>query len=941
MNKIGLFICFFGFSLAVKSQTADFTYATSNGLFCDPSTIQFTQNSTGNPIGFVWTFGNNTGSNRANPTVTYTNAGSYIVKLIVIYQQTTAVVTKTVVVNPAITASIGYDRNYICLPGVINFTGTSNGNISTYSWDFGDGSGTINTGNNTISHNFSSLGMYNIKLLATDVSGCFDSNSTVITVQIPPINGTAAPSSGCIPANVTFNGNVSVPANSFVTNYSWDFGDGSPPVSTSSNTTNHTYVTTGNFLPSVTIFTSEGCTNKYTFPGVAYGTPPTNLTTYAIKPVICGSDSAGFVSKAITANSYFWDFGDGSSTNVSDTIAQHKYNTLGVKNISVVPAYGGCPGNSGALQINVIGVIAKYNYSNTCTDKKTFSFNNISQGNLSNVSWDFGDGSPAVNTFNAIHTFPASGGFVTKLTVTDTITGCIDIYSQTIYTADPILGNPDSSVCKNASTTFSVTNSFNNPLTTYSWNVVGNLTGNLTDSNYRTNASSFGNFSNYVIILNGIQYCYDTIQLNHSILVKGPDLSFTAPSSLCLNSLYNVTNSSKPYIASDSIILWYWNFGVYDVNDTAYQPQPYLYSYAGGYKATLTAIDKNGCKDSLAKIIIINPIPFLYPIPKTDTLCSGKMDTLIVFHSDSIKWAPSNSLSCATCDTVLTSAIIDTKYYITATNQFSCTATDSISVKVYTPFTAVPISSNNYICLNDSLQLNVDPPGKKIIWSPTNTLSNNSVYGPIASPRQNTIYTATLIDSAGCFTSSTDINVRVNSLPTVDAGPDKIYPFNSIFSINPLYSNNIVSYNWSPLNLVGCSSCPNLNGVATSSNTFFISVTSDSGCIAKDSINIFIECKDANVLMPNAFTPNNDNINDYFYPLTRGIKSIIRFSIYDRFGKLVYEAKNFPPNSKAFGWNGQVKGSDQSTTTVYVYYVEALCDLGEKLLRKGSVVLIR
>ena len=85
--------------------------------------------------------------------------------------------------------------------------------------------------------------------------------------------------------------------------------------------------------------------------------------------------------------------------------------------------------------------------------------------------------------------------------------------------------------------------------------------------------------------------------------------------------------------------------------------------------------------------------------------------------------------------------------------------------------------------------------------------------------------------------------------------------------------------------------------------------------------------------MPNAFTPNNDNLNDYFYPLTRGIKSITRFSIYNRFGKLVFEAKNFPPNDKAFGWNGRIKNADQPTA-VFVYYLEALCDSGENFTKR-------
>lgn len=134
--------------------------------------------------------------------------------------------------------------------------------------------------------------------------------------------------------------------------------------------------------------------------------------------------------------------------------------------------------------------------------------------------------------------------------------------------------------------------------------------------------------------------------------------------------------------------------------------------------------------------------------------------------------------------------------------------------------------------------------------------------------------------------------------------------------------------------------CAKPNGIATYTTNYYLKVTSDSGCIAKDTITIFVDCKDANILMPTAFSPNKDGLNDYYYPLTRGIKYILRFSIYNRKGQLIYEAKNFPPNNKAFGWNGKIKSADQSTSA-FVYFLEALCDVGEKLQRRGSFVLVR
>ena len=190
MNKIILFIYFFSYTFIANSQTADFTYQTSDGLFCNPSTVQFTQTASGTPNGFIWSFGNGTGSNSPNPLVNYTNAGTYNVKLIVIYETNTVTVTKTIVINPSITASIGYDRNYICKPGDINFTGTSNGNIAGYTWDFGDNSGIVVTSANNITHNYSNFGVYKVTLKATDVSGCFATTNTTITVQPPPITGT-------------------------------------------------------------------------------------------------------------------------------------------------------------------------------------------------------------------------------------------------------------------------------------------------------------------------------------------------------------------------------------------------------------------------------------------------------------------------------------------------------------------------------------------------------------------------------------------------------------------------------------------------------------------------------------------------------------------------------------------------------------------------------
>jgi len=72
----------------------------------------------------------------------------------------------------------------------------------------------------------------------------------------------------------------------------------------------------------------------------------------------------------------------------------------------------------------------------------------------------------------------------------------------------------------------------------------------------------------------------------------------------------------------------------------------------------------------------------------------------------------------------------------------------------------------------------------------------------------------------------------------------------------------------------------------------------------------------------------------------RGIKKITKFLIYNRTGQLMYQAKDIDPASTSLGWDGRFKGEPQAAGS-YVYFLEALCDVGETITRQGSFVLLR
>ncbi len=89
------------------------------------------------------------------------------------------------------------------------------------------------------------------------------------------------------------------------------------------------------------------------------------------------------------------------------------------------------------------------------------------------------------------------------------------------------------------------------------------------------------------------------------------------------------------------------------------------------------------------------------------------------------------------------------------------------------------------------------------------------------------------------------------------------------------------------------------------------------------------------IFIPTAFTPNNDGKNDILKPIPVGITRIDFFRIYNRFGQLIYETKEYLK-----GWDGNVAGTPQASGT-YVFSAQGVDYTGKTIFKKGTVVLIR
>ncbi len=245
-----------------------------------PLTVQFTDTSTGNPTAWNWNFGDgSTNSTIENPSHTYANAGTFTVSLTVTSsggatssKSGTITVTNSTPPPPPLAAGFTANPTSGQAPLTVQFTDTSTGNPTAWSWNFGDDS--TNSTIENPSHTYANAGTFWVTLTVTGSGGATSSQSGTITVTNstpppPPLAAsfTANPSSGQAPLTVQFTDT----STGNPTAWSWNFGDGS----TGSTTENpsHTFNKAGNFTVTLTV-TGAGSATSSKSETITVSNPP-------------------------------------------------------------------------------------------------------------------------------------------------------------------------------------------------------------------------------------------------------------------------------------------------------------------------------------------------------------------------------------------------------------------------------------------------------------------------------------------------------------------------------------------------------------------------------------------------------------------------------------------------------------------------------------------
>ena len=153
-------------------------------------------------------------------------------------------------------------------------------------------------------------------------------------------------------------------------------------------------------------------------------------------------------------------------------------------------------------------------------------------------------------------------------------------------------------------------------------------------------------------------------------------------------------------------------------------------------------------------------------------------------------------------------------------------------------------------------------------------------------------------------------------------------------------STDSIIYQWSPLTDLVCADCPRTIAQPFFTTNYELLIMDESGCEAIDEVLISVD-KPRNVYIPNVFSPNGDGINDAFLVYTsKEVDLIVTLKVFDRWGELVFEGNDFPPNDIREGWTGNFK-EESMNPGVFVYVAVVRFLDGTEIQYQGDVTLLR
>lgn len=573
-------------------------------------------------------------SNQLNPNFRFNTGGTKTIKLTLTSPdgQCTGDTTVTVFVEAPV-ASATVTPTYSCSePVMLNFTGTSSGIVS-WVYLFSDGT-TSNDQNpshlyidyDTTTHSLEGLTLDSTLLNVTTAAGCVA--TTKIYTEIYTPNALFLPDvvDGCAPLDVIFADQSISKEN--ITDWHWDFGDGTTLDATNNNDVPHQYTQAGEYTVQLIIVNSAGCTDT-SYQQIIYVGESITLDFSVDKTDICPGDTVHFMDLTnnlnIDAFHYYTD-GDRMSHCAPDGNPAWVFHETGPQDVTLIAIYNGCHSTlTKPNLINVNGPISKIHYDMDCGTPFDFNFTSLA-GDADSIFWDFGDGSDTMMVSPITHTYAATGDYTVTLRSTNITSGCpesidtVNIFVRDIKADFPL----DPKVCKgkdlmlNASTSQDV-NGFCNK--GYQWNSSERRPITVGEPVLPFEFSFGGSGDQWVeLIVDDVNGCRDTLR-KFTRVFSAEAAIFPTDTLICLPNSIDFTSTSA---GDTTLSSWTWDFGDGQMGNG----QAITHNFNPPntvFNITLTVKDVLGCEGQGSAVVnVYQPTSIITTFPSPPNICLGE-----------------------------------------------------------------------------------------------------------------------------------------------------------------------------------------------------------------------------------------------------------------------------------------------------------------------------
>ncbi len=385
----------------------------------------------------------------------------------------------------------------------------------------------------------------------------------------------------------------------------------------------------------------------------------------------------------------------------------------------------------------------------------------------------------------------------------------------------------------------------------------------------------------------------------------------------------HTTSSNDTTLCADSTILFANGHGGQD---------PYSYTWSNGDTTSTSNINPSSstiytvtvsdlCNTSIVDSIDVK-VSFPVIQPDFDSICPGETALLSAKANGAQCFVWSNG---ATTDSISVSPASSSWYHVTVTDTLGCSAIDSVLCFV-NPEPVLQLTPDTTICEGNDATLNASG-GDFYKWSTGDTVNSISV-----SPSSDMTYSVTATNHFGC-TGSGSTTILVNSYPSpyVIADKDTICRGEG----TNLTAYGADHYQWS--NGQSGSTIP----VSPATSKIYTVTASNilNGTSCSDTASAKVDVVRCNTFfIPNAFSPNGDNVNDVF-KVTGQFKNVEDFEmmIFDRWGRLIFHTSDYQE-----GWQGRDNNSLEPVPVgTYIYKIRITEGSFEPIELEGSVMLLR